>query len=157
MEVNGVTTDYKKVSELMKSFFNEFDCNKIQQVNSFIKTWNEIVGEKIASHSAVIDVDRGNVIIEVDHPGWSQQILFKKKQILYGLAQNYPDLKIKNLVMRIVTECKTPYVKQIEPIGEGIPRQEEVLSETNESKDMDEELKKVLEKLKISIKKGKPV
>ena len=152
-----MSNEIRKASEVLGSLFSNFDTNGMQQTNSFVKSWKEIVGEKIASHSKVIDVDKGTVIVEVDHPGWSQQILFSKKQILYHLARNYPDLKIKNVIMRVVSECPSPYVKQEIRVGAGVPRVEEIDQDVEISDSMNDELRSVLERLKKSIKKGKPV
>jgi hypothetical protein len=152
-----MNNEYRKASEIISSLFSSFDSNGMSQSNSFLKSWKEIVGENISAHTKVIDVDKGIVIVEVDHPGWSQKILFKKKQILYELSINYPDLKIRNVIMRVVSECKTPYIKQQVKVGEGIPRVEESVTDVVLPENMNEELKAVLEKLKKSIKKGKPL
>lgn len=83
-----MSKEFRKAADIITSLFSGFDTNGMKQANSFVKSWNEIVGESIAAHSKVIDVDRGTVIIEVDHPGWSQQILFKKKaDYLSSIAQ----------------------------------------------------------------------
>lgn len=151
-----MSSEFRKASDLISSLFKTLDVKNLAQANSFLKTWNDIVGEKIAAHSTVIDVDQGIVIVEVDHPGWSQQIQFKKKQILYSLIQNFPELKIKNIAIRIVSECKSPYKKQNVPVGAGVVRSEELVPDTGLPDDMDQNLKEILEKLKQSIKKGKP-
>jgi len=151
-----MSKEFRKASEVITSLFSGFDSAGMRQSNSFVKSWKEIVGDKIAAHSRIIDVDRGTIIVEVDHPGWSQQIQFCKKQIIYGLSRNYPDLQIKNVIMRVVSECRTPYEKQDVPVGAGLPRVEESETDVALPDDMDGELKAVLEKLKKSIKKGKP-
>lgn len=151
-----MSKEFKKASEIISTLFNGLNINQMEQSNLFIKNWKEIVGDKIASHSSIIDVDRGVVIVEVDHPGWSQQIQFKKKQILYNLSKNFPELNIKNLVMRVSTICDTPYVKQTVEVGSGIPRIEENNTENEVPSNMNDDLRVLFEKLKKSIKKGKP-
>ncbi len=151
-----MSKEFRKASELITSLFSGFDSAGMEQANSFVKSWKEIVGDKIAAHSKVVDVDRGTVIVEVDHPGWSQQIQFCKKQIMNGLSRSYPDLQIKNVIMRVVSECKTPYEKQNVAVGAGLPRVEELDIDVDLPDDMNSELKAVLENLKKSIKKGKP-
>jgi len=151
-----VSKEFRKASEVITSLFSGFDSAGMAQANSFVKSWKEIVGDKIAAHSKVIDVDRGTVIVEVDHPGWSQQIQFCKKQIVTGLSRSYPELQIKNVIMRVVSECRTPYEKQRVEVGAGLPRAEESETDVVLPDGMDSELKAVLENLKKSIKKGKP-
>ena len=148
--------DFKKASEVVNALFSGISSQGMEKSNSIIRGWKETLGDKIASHSKIIDINKGNLIVEVDHPGWSQQILFRKKQIITVLSTNFPDLDIKNIILRVVSECRTPYVKNEEQIGSGIPRITESEKDVEVNQSMDDELIKVLEKLKASIKKGKP-
>ena len=148
--------DFKKASEVVNALFSGISSQGMEKSNSIIRGWKETLGDKIASHSKIIDINKGNLIVEVDHPGWSQQILFRKKQIITVLSTNFPDLDIKNIILRVVSECRTPYVKNEEQIGSGIPRITESENDVEVNQSMDDELIKVLEKLKASIKKGKP-
>lgn len=156
-----MSEEFRKASDVVKALFEGFDQSGMEKATSFFRSWKEIVGEKVSAHAKVIDVDRGNVIVEVDHPGWSQQILFRKKQILYSLSRNYPDLCIQNIIIRVVSDCKTPYIRQNNSVGTGIHRiQEKDINETEkyeiDDSSLNEDLKIIFEKLKESIRKGKP-
>ena len=148
---------FKKASDVVNVLFSGINTQGMETANSIIRGWKETVGDKIASHSKIIDVNKGNLIIEVDHPGWSQQILFRKKQIITVLSTNFPDLNIRNIIIRVVSECVTPYLQTNEVIGSGIPRVTENEKDIEVNQSMDDELKQVLERLKASIKKGKPI
>lgn len=157
-----MSNNFRKAGEVLNSLFSGFDTDGLHQANSFLRSWKEIAGEKISAHSRVMDVDRGNVVVEVDHPGWSQQLLFRKKQIVNALARGYPELGIKNLVIRVSSECTVPYTRSSGSVGAGIPRAE-IHNESNEAdidvvvpEDMNDELKQLFGKLKESIRKGKP-
>jgi hypothetical protein len=150
-----VSNEFRKAADVINNLFTGFSAEGMEQSNSFLRSWKDIVGEKVGAHSKIVDVDRGNVIVEVDHPGWSQQILFRKKQIVTSLAQNYPSLSIKGLVIRVVTECRTPYRRQEAPVGSGIPRAPEVEPDVPVNEGVPDELKAVLERLKASIRSGK--
>ena len=72
--------DVKKLSELIMNYLDKvglFEQSKVLEVYS---SWASIVGEKQAAHSKLIDIKHQTAVIEVDHPGWSQQICetFKK-------------------------------------------------------------------------------
>ena len=156
MRENGMTDKFKKASDVVNALFSGLNTQSMETANSIVRGWKETVGDKIASHSKIIDVNKGNLIVEVDHPGWSQQILFRKKQIITVLSTNFPDLQIRNIILRVVSECVTPYVQSNEIIGSGIPRITENEKDVEINESMDDELKIVLERLKASIKKGKP-
>ena len=150
-----MSAEFHTASDVVNKFFSGINAEKMNEANGFLCTWNEVVGTNIASHSKVIDVDRGSVIIEVDHPGWAQQIQLKKRTIINRLNKSFPDLEIKNLVIRVECECKTPYKKDSSVIGAGIPRNAEETVDVKINSNVNGELKDVLERLKDSIKKGK--
>jgi hypothetical protein len=161
-EEPGLSNNFRKAGEILNSLFSDFNSEGLNQANSFLRSWKEIAGEKISAHSRVMDVDRGNVVVEVDHPGWSQQLLFRKKQIVNALARGYPELGIKNLVIRVSTECTVPYARASGSVGAGIPRAESNQDNSEPEIDvvvpenMNDELKQLFGKLKESIRKGKP-
>ena len=89
--------DVKKLSELIMNYLDKvglFEQSKVLEVYS---SWASIVGEKQAAHSKLIDIKHQTAIIEVDHPGWSQQILLNKKHILRNFQKKYPQLGVKNI------------------------------------------------------------
>lgn len=151
-----MSANFRKASDLVSVFFDGISSDEMNQSMSFIRGWKNTVGDKIAAHSKIIDLDKGFIIVEVDHPGWSQQILLQKKRIISTLSRSFPELYIKNLQIRVVTECTTPYKKQKSEVGEGISRVSVEETDVPMNKELPDELKEVLARLKDSIKQGKP-
>jgi len=151
-----MSKDFRKASEVVSALFSGIDPSSIAKANSFSRGWKESVGDRIASHSKVIDVDKGSIIVEVDHPGWSQEIQFRKDHIIRTLSSGFPEFGIKNLVIRVSSECKTPYARPKATVGEGIKRVEEDIPDVAISDTVSDDLKDVLSRLRDSIKKGKP-
>ncbi len=87
----------EKAGEILKRFFEERGISLPGKNFSIFDKWSELVGRSIGKHSRVIELDRGSVIVEVDHPGFSQLIYLKKNAILEKLNREYPDLNIKNI------------------------------------------------------------
>ncbi len=151
-----MSKEFRKASDVITALFNGFDPANMEKANAFSRSWRDLVGEKIAAHSRVVDVDRGAVIVEVDHPGWSQQIHFRKAAVLSALSRGYPDLGIKALVIRVVAEREVTYSRPTTPVGEGLSRaQEEAHPDVPVDERLDDPLKDVLSRLKESIRKGK--
>ena len=151
-----MSKEFRKASDLINVLFDGFNTPGMEKANAFFRSWKELVGEKIAAHSRIVDVSRGAVIVQVDHPGWSQQIQFRKAAILASLSRNYPELGIKTLVIRVVAECDPPYKRPETTIGEGVPRsKEEVQADIPINQQLNDELKDVLSRLKESIRNGK--
>ncbi len=154
-------SEFRKASDVINALFSGFDSEGMRQSNAFVRGWSEAVGEKIASHSRVIDVDRGVLTVEVDHPGWNQQIQYMKKRVLGTLSRSFPELELKTLVVRVRTEGAQPYKRQDAPVGQGVTRMTPERDSEHEAdvplkEGLDPELKDIFSRLKESIKRGKP-
>ncbi|UTC57046.1 DUF721 domain-containing protein [Treponema sp. OMZ 305] len=101
--------DVKKLSELIMSYLDKvglFEQSKVLEVYS---SWASIVGEKQAAHSKLLDIKHQTAVIEVDHPGWSQQILLNKKYILRNFQKKYPQLEVKNISVIVSSYYETSH------------------------------------------------
>ncbi len=87
----------ERAGEILKKFFKERGISIPDKDFSVFDKWSELVGERIGKYSKVIELEKGSVVIEVDHPGFSQLIYLKKNAILNKLNKEYPDLGIRNI------------------------------------------------------------
>lgn len=62
--------------------------------------WETIVGETIANHTRADKVQYGKLYISVDSPGWRNELMFHKKELLEKLNRKLKDAKIKEIVLR---------------------------------------------------------
>lgn len=107
----------------------------LEKNNKFYNQWKFIVtkingcGQNLFDHSRVVEVKNGILLIETDHPGWTQLMQMYKKFILRGLKMYMPEMNIQTLAFRVKG------------------------SSANLSDSYDELLKKDLEKEKESLEK----
>ncbi len=87
----------KKASELIDQIFSSLSIDQHKGSISLFDEWEHIAGAKIAEHSRIKEIEGKSIIIAVDHPGWSQVIQLKKKQILHEIHKRYPELEITSL------------------------------------------------------------
>lgn len=92
----------ERVGDILKALLAEGALKKGQKYISFYSSWDQIVGEPLSHHTKAVDVQRGSLIVQVDHPGWFQMFRFKEKEILRRVSKRFPDLKIKNIKVRVV-------------------------------------------------------
>jgi hypothetical protein len=93
-----------KAGDLLKSFLSFYNLEKGQKYVSLFSGWRDIVGEDISSHARAVDIRRGALLIEVDHPGWMQIIQMKQAYILKVIEKKYPELGIRVLHFRLIKE-----------------------------------------------------
>ena len=92
----------ERVGDILKALLSEGTLKKGKKYISFYSSWEQIVGETLSHHTKAVDVQRGSLIVQVDHPGWFQMFRFKEQEILRRVRKRFPDLKIKNVKVRVV-------------------------------------------------------
>jgi len=151
--------DYTKADALIAKMFDSLTAEKAGEASRFIRSWNDLVGDRIASHSRVLDVYHRVLIVEVDHPGWSQLIHIQKNKIMCGLKQKFPNIEICSISVRIRSGTGGEYQRLKSEVEiESIDTEEDKNTENfhiSVSPDLPEDLKAALDRLKNSIKKGR--
>lgn len=87
----------KKAGDILGDYMRNFHINMENRYSSVFKSWANIAGEDMLSHSSVKDINNGILIVEADHPGWIQLLQMRKKKILKNVRKNYPELDIVDI------------------------------------------------------------
>lgn len=80
------------------------------------RVWDEILGRDLAGRARLRDIDRGRLLVEVDHPAWMQLVQMRQRQILRRVARRFPALGITRLHLVV---SRTPHAA--EPAAEQRP------------------------------------
>ncbi|MEL3903804.1 MAG: DUF721 domain-containing protein [Treponemataceae bacterium] len=83
---------YASASELVSLF-----VEKNAQAESASDIWLHIVGEKLAGHCSLLNIQNGTAFIEVDHPAVAQTVMSCKESIIAKINEKYEGLSIKNI------------------------------------------------------------
>ena len=67
---------------------------------SVASSWRAAAGDDIFEHSKVLDIANGSIVVLTSHPGWRQQILLRKRQILERMNADFPEIRARNIVFR---------------------------------------------------------
>lgn len=165
---------------MIDAAFTNIERAKIEESNSIIKFWRVVVesiksngrnganlGKNLASHSRVIDLKNGILLVEADHPAWIQTLKIYQKYIITGLNRKISDVQISSLAFRLKgtdfqlrTEKAEEETKKLnKKFEEKMNREQEVFEkfssnqnenseENGKPKEMPENLKKILDRLK---------
>jgi hypothetical protein len=98
----------KDVSSLLRAFFNEDRLRKGGEYVRFFSAWADIVGERDAAHSRIRDIDRGILLVEVEHPGWIQLLQLRQHDILAAAQARFPELGLRGIAFRLGGEAWEP-------------------------------------------------
>ena len=97
----------KSAGEILSALFDERFLNKAQGYSKFFDSWNDITEKNgiaaASAHSRIKDLDKGIVLIEMDHPGWKQILQTKQSKILNDFRIRFPQLDISGISLMLGT------------------------------------------------------
>jgi hypothetical protein len=98
----------KDVGALLSAFFDEEKLRRGGRYAQFFESWRSVVGERLAAHSRVVDLDKGILIVEAEHPGWIQLLQLCQTKALESLSKRFPDLAFRGIAFRLAGEEYRP-------------------------------------------------
>jgi hypothetical protein len=113
----------KTVGEILSTLFDRQFMEKAHEYSKFFDSWEDITAKNgiaaAAAHSRIKDLDRGIVLVEMDHPGWKQILQTKQSKILNDFRIRFPEMDISGISLLL---------------GSGKPAQEEAKVENIEKR-----------------------
>ena len=101
----------KTAGNILSALFDEGFVKKAQGYSKFFDSWTDITAKNgiaaAAFHSRIKDLDRGIVLVEMDHPGWKQIIQTKQCKLLNDFRYRFPELEISGISL-MLSRSPTP-------------------------------------------------
>ncbi|MFW5776058.1 MAG: DUF721 domain-containing protein [Spirochaetota bacterium] len=91
----------RKADDLIQRFLDSIGQAEGSAYIGLFKSWEPIVGERIAAHSRPVDVRGHSLVVEADHPGWVQMVMMKRNRIVGELERRFPQLGITGITVRV--------------------------------------------------------
>lgn len=156
---------------MITGVFSNISASDLKSSRDISRAWKDIArkiykyGEYLAAHTSVVDLKRGTLLVEADHPAAAESARFHTDFILNGLRKAAPELGISSLAFRIAGSdaalCSQTYDEQMaamraKKIQEMKRENEESAAdgETAEAggdRDVPPELRESLEKLRAAM------
>jgi hypothetical protein len=91
----------KTAGDILSTLFDERFMRKAQVYSKFFDSWADITAKNeiaaASAHSRIKDLDRGILLVEIDHPGWKQILQTKQTVLLNDFRRRFPDLGISGI------------------------------------------------------------
>ena len=91
----------KTAGDILSALFDERFIKKAQGYSKFFESWKDITEKNgiaaAADHSRIKDLDKGIVLVEMDHPGWKQILQTKQSKLLKDFRIRFPQLDISGI------------------------------------------------------------
>ena len=160
----------KTAGDILSALFDEQFMKKAQKYSKFFDSWKDITAKNgiaaAADHSRIKDLDRGLLLIEMDHPGWKQILQTKQSKLLNDFRIRFPELDISGISLILgksepdddlqgsVQDTDSHYADQHNTTQEYA--EEPTAPDTTEKKDIDsindDDFKETLKRIGQSIK-----
>jgi len=78
---------------------------KAQGYSKLFDSWEDITAKNgiaaAAGHSRIKELDRGILLVEIDHPGWKQILQTKQNKLLNDFRYRFPELDISGISLML--------------------------------------------------------
>lgn len=98
----GAPTDLTKVKAILSKVLSHRGMDKRVERYEFILHWHEIVGERLAEVSKPDCIVNKQLIVNVLHPAWAQELTMIKPVLLESLARFLrPGDVVRDMIFRV--------------------------------------------------------
>ena len=129
----------KKAGDVLSEILGEGFEKKAHGYSKFFDSWTDITAKNgianAAAHSRIKELEKGIVIIEMDHPGWKMILQTKQSKLLSDFRIRFPELKIMGISL-MLGRSDVPAEEKAEKTEQSIsvvepPEQLHFFSQTN--------------------------
>lgn len=120
-------TEPADFSKLVNSVFDSIKIVDAEHSVRVLTLWQEVTeslygrGSFLSSHSRIIEMNNGTLLVEADHSGCITLLQMYKRTIIKALKKRAPELEIKNMVYRLKGSDATLFkVQKVSPPVEAI-------------------------------------
>lgn len=109
----------RKADDLIQRFLDSIGQSEGAVYVGLFRSWQSIVGERIAAHAQPVDLRGHSLVVEADHPGWVQMVMMNRNRIITELNRRFPELTITGLAVRVVDRPGAPRPGRDRPDSDG--------------------------------------
>jgi predicted nucleic acid-binding Zn ribbon protein len=91
----------KRIGDLVRQFLEDRGWDAGDPYSPLFAGWKKVVGEPLAGHSRLAEVEDGVLIVDVDHPGWLLMLSMRRQAVLEAARRAAPRARIEGLRARI--------------------------------------------------------
>ena len=91
----------KKIGDVLREYLRERGWLSGSPYQPLFSGWRAIAGDAVAAHAVLADVQRGFLIVDVDHPGWIQMVRLRQGSILEAARRAVPGVPLEGIRVRL--------------------------------------------------------
>ena len=107
--------NFSSAGDVLNTLFKRLIPEDKTEYAHFFSGWESIAGKETAMHVRPRDIVNNVLILETDHPLWSQQIRMRGEGLLKIIRRKYPSLEIKKIRV-VIGQKKEKEKKEVKPL-----------------------------------------
>ena len=93
----GAGRDPKGIAEVMDALTTKLGWDSPLAKSEMLASWNELVGEETAGHSAPLGIEDGVLTVSCDSTAWATQLRLMRSQIITRIVERFPAAGIESI------------------------------------------------------------
>ena len=98
----------ERVGEILKSILDARITRQAEDWHRFFSSWESLVGPDLAGLTHLVEVERGEAIVRVEHPAASQLLGLHRDAVLARIKRDFPDVAVRGLRVQVRPEARAP-------------------------------------------------
>ena len=96
----------ERVGDILKSILDPRTTETGEIWHRFFCSWDELVGPNLAGLTRLVEVERGEAIVEVAHPAASQLVGLYRDALLERIRRDFPQVEVRALRVQVRPEAR---------------------------------------------------
>jgi hypothetical protein len=98
----------ERVGEILKSILDQRTAESGEIWHRFFLSWESLVGPDLAGLTRLVEVERGEAIVQVEHPAASQLLGLHKETLLARIRREHPQVLVRALRVQVRPQGRAP-------------------------------------------------
>lgn len=96
-----LSVDVPSLEKLVPGVMQKIGLDQRLRESQIRTHWREIVGTEVARHAQPASLNKGVLIVHIDHPIWHQQLQSHKALVLQKVRARVGEKSVRQIVFRI--------------------------------------------------------
>jgi len=96
----------KRINEPLQGLLDSLGLAESMERWKAVELWPAVVGERAAARTRAVAVRNGELLVEVENPGWMNELTYVKPRALLELNRRLEGMEIKDI--RFLPASSTP-------------------------------------------------
>ncbi len=91
----------ERVGEILKTLLDPETAKTAEMWHGFFCAWAALVGPDLAEVARLVEVERGEAVVQVEHPAASQLLSMRRDEVLARIRRDFPEVGVRGLRVQV--------------------------------------------------------